>query len=147
MDKSVCIPLTSYILRLQVSTVSTDNESSRYVCVGDINRMCSQESRGGGTVCVSNADTTLWESFDDAITGVESCWEYNPCDGSSSKCYWCPLPEPTFSPSHYPTSATTGPTIAPYSIVAGDIAITLFNSGNLSLYTLVMLLLIVADIP
>lgn len=52
----------------QVSTIE-DGADETFVCVGDINRMCSQESRGGGTVCVSNSSATLWQSFDSAITG------------------------------------------------------------------------------
>ena len=58
-----------------------------YVCIGDINRMCSQEGRGGGTVCFR--DSAVWSSFQATITSTESCWEYDPCTGDSSQCYWC----------------------------------------------------------
>lgn len=65
------------------STTSTDG----YVCIGDINRMCSQEGRGGGTVCFK--DDTIWSSFKAVITTTEMCWEYDPCTGDSTQCYWC----------------------------------------------------------
>lgn len=68
-----------------------------WVCIGDINRMCSQEARGGGTVCVHNE--SLWSSFQSAITSIESCWSYNPCTGTSTKCYWCESHEPTLRPT------------------------------------------------
>ena len=52
-----------------MSTIE-DATDEKYICVGDINRMCSQESRGGGTVCVSNSSAALWQSFDTSITGI-----------------------------------------------------------------------------
>ena len=60
----------------------------KIVCVGDINRMCSQEGRGGGTLCTR--DDALWHAFNKTITVIEDCWAYDPCNGSSTKCYWCP---------------------------------------------------------
>lgn len=41
------------------------------VCIGDINRMTTQYSRGGGTACLSN--TILFQSFQTAVTGTDSC--------------------------------------------------------------------------
>jgi len=69
------------------------------VCIGDINRMCSQEKRGGGALCTQDAG--LLNAFMDIITGVEACYSKDPCASSSgSKCYWCPLPVlPTPVPS------------------------------------------------
>lgn len=109
-----------------------------FICVGDINRMCSQESRGGGTVCVSNASATLWQSFDIAITGVEDCWAYNPCSGTSTKCYWCPPPEPTIRPSPFPTSNQVEPTGPPITALAGDVAVILFNTRKCTECYLIM---------
>jgi len=62
---------------------------SKVVCVGDNNRMCSQESRGGGALCFE--DTDLWTAFNATISTYEDCYAYNPCTGSSTKCYWCPV--------------------------------------------------------
>jgi len=66
-------------------TIST---SSNWVCVGDINNMCSQETRGGGTMCVQ--DSSLWGAFYDIISSTESCYAYDPCASGSGNCYWCP---------------------------------------------------------
>nr|CAD7588333.1 unnamed protein product [Timema genevievae] len=41
--------------------LSVDNHTKSWVCVGDINRMTSQEERGGGTVCINNAK--LWSAY------------------------------------------------------------------------------------
>lgn len=65
---------------------STGTNNVLVSCVGDINRMCSQESRGGGTLCFFN--TNLHESFSSIIDSVESCNLYDPCTGSS-QCYYC----------------------------------------------------------
>ena len=46
-------------------------ETSKTVCIGDINRQKSQASRGGGTVC--RADAQLWQSFRSGVTGVQAC--------------------------------------------------------------------------
>ncbi|XP_059175343.1 plancitoxin-1-like [Physella acuta] len=42
-----------------------------WTCIGDINRMKSQFSRGGGTVCLQNAD--VWQSFKTSVTKYDSC--------------------------------------------------------------------------
>mgnify|MGYP005992390203 CR=1 FL=1 len=68
------------------------------VCIGDINRMCSQEKRGGGALCTQDAG--LLNAFMDIITGVEACYSKDPCASSTgSKCYWCPLPVPSPAPT------------------------------------------------
>jgi deoxyribonuclease-2 len=41
------------------------------VCIGDINRMTTQYSRGGGTACLANP--VLFEAFQTAVTGTDSC--------------------------------------------------------------------------
>lgn len=41
------------------------------VCIGDINRMTTQYSRGGGTACMSNS--VLFKAFQNAVTGTDSC--------------------------------------------------------------------------
>jgi deoxyribonuclease-2 len=41
------------------------------VCIGDINRMTTQYSRGGGTACISNS--VLYLAFKNAVTGTDSC--------------------------------------------------------------------------
>lgn len=68
---------------------SSADDSNKFYCLGDINRMCSQESRGGGGVCRKDSD--IWKAFDSMATGYEPCWEYDPC-GGSSQCYWCSKP-------------------------------------------------------
>ncbi|XP_046399199.1 deoxyribonuclease-2-alpha [Ischnura elegans] len=42
-----------------------------WTCVGDINRMESQEERGGGTVCTE--DALLWKAYRNSIKEVEAC--------------------------------------------------------------------------
>ena len=44
----------------------------KWVCVGDINMMSSQSSRGGGTVCFDHAPD-LWERLVSAVTLVDTC--------------------------------------------------------------------------
>ena len=77
---------------------STTNSDVYASCVGDINRMCSQETRGGGALC--SDDEGMWKAFDSIISSVESCYEYDPCypNGTSTQCYWCPTASPTSSP-------------------------------------------------
>lgn len=41
------------------------------LCIGDINRMTTQYSRGGGTACLNNA--VLFKAFQTAVTGTDSC--------------------------------------------------------------------------
>jgi len=62
------------------------NSDLEISCIGDINRMCSQEGRGGGAYCTS--DKNLHEAFETIVLTVESCFQENPCSGSS-KCWWC----------------------------------------------------------
>ena len=68
-------------------TMGTSAGASKWACVGDINRMCSQESRGGGTLCMQDDD--LWEAFTNAVSGYDACWDYDVCQ-TSYQCYWCP---------------------------------------------------------
>lgn len=58
-----------------------------FFCIGDLNRMCSQESRGGGALCRSNS--YINNAFNSIINSVEKCWEYDPCGGTYGSCYWC----------------------------------------------------------
>jgi len=50
--------------------ISTHN-SFNVVCIGDINRQQSQNTRAGGTVCFQN--TALWTSLNKMITGADTC--------------------------------------------------------------------------
>ena len=69
--------------------------SVKVACVGGINRMCSQELRGGNAFC--STDANLWAAFNAIINGVESCFEENPCTGGDQHtCYWC---SPSILPS------------------------------------------------
>jgi deoxyribonuclease-2 len=42
---------------------------SNFSCVGDVNRMCSQETRGGGALCT--VDSSLWLAFNRTIVALE----------------------------------------------------------------------------
>jgi len=44
------------------------------LCIGDINRMTTQYSRGGGTACLSNS--VLFEAFQKAVSDTDSCAFY-----------------------------------------------------------------------
>ncbi len=88
---------------------------TNFSCVGDVNRMCSQETRGGGALCT--VDDSLWHAFNTSIRSLEPCYMVNPCtpyayptpapspsNAPSSQCYWCsytpsPSASPTLSPS------------------------------------------------
>lgn len=79
------------------STATTRNVNSSVpvldstvVCIGDNNRMCSQEGRGGSALCIEDYD--LWAAFNRTILTVEGCYAYDPCTGTSTKCYWCAAP-------------------------------------------------------
>lgn len=89
--------------------VSANTGSTKVACVGDINRMCSQESRGGGVLCFT--DDNAWNIFNNIIASVESCYLYNPCTGIST-CYWC---SDFFLPSYSPTSSPY-PTFKPSKV-------------------------------
>ena len=82
-------------------------------CVGDTNRMCSQENRGGGALCTEE-NYYLWLAFNSSIAAVESCFEYYPCTSTSyvSSCYWCPY-QPTYTPTRMPSNPTVTPSLFP----------------------------------
>ena len=93
---------------------SQSSWGSNVTCVGDINRMCSQEKRGGGAMCT--IDNNLWSAFNNAIGGVEGCYQYNPCasaGGTSTQCYWCTTSSPTALPTIAVLSPSPSPTSAP----------------------------------
>jgi deoxyribonuclease-2 len=50
--------------------ISVD-ENVNVTCVGGINQMTSQNTRGGGTVCLQN--NALWNSFSSLVYQVEEC--------------------------------------------------------------------------
>ena len=50
--------------------ISVD-ESVNVTCIGGINQMTSQNTRGGGTVCLQN--NALWNSFSSLVYQVEEC--------------------------------------------------------------------------
>ena len=59
----------------------SDSEDKPFVCIGDINRMASQDKRGGGTVCFSNP--TVWKRYSEVVDGLEGC--QNPNQGAHLK--------------------------------------------------------------
>ena len=65
------------------------NGTKHIACIGDINRFCSQEIRGGGSLCLES--TAFKNAMFKAVKGVDPCWEVDVCTGSSgtSRCYWC----------------------------------------------------------
>ena len=69
--------------------VSINGGGKDVFCVGGMNRMCSQEKRGGGALCSQSADGH--KAFRLVATAMENCWGYNPCKGAmaSDTCYWC----------------------------------------------------------
>jgi len=68
--------------------VSQSGGAKSLYCIGGINRMCSQEKRGGGALCTQQAPG--YTAFDKIVTKTEQCWAYNPCKLSGNdKCYWC----------------------------------------------------------
>jgi len=72
-------------------------------CVGDINRMQSQRSRGGGTMCLPNAN--LWKALSGVVASSEPC-------GGKTKASAPELPEPEPEPvsdaeEHTPSSPHT----------------------------------------
>lgn len=73
--------------------------------------MCSQETRGGGAICL--IDSGLWNAFNRSVAALEGCWQYDPCLGSSTQCYWCPSKAPTKLPTLHPMLSTFAPTINP----------------------------------
>jgi deoxyribonuclease-2 len=69
--------------------VSLKSGAGNVYCVGGMNRMCSQEKRGGAALCVKG-DAQGWKAFSSIVTATETCWEYNPCKGRGlNSCYWC----------------------------------------------------------
>lgn len=85
-------------------------KSLKVSCVGGINRMCSQEIRGGNAFC--STDPNLWAAFNAVINGVEPCFAENPCAEAGHQCYWC---TPSMLPARSvkvapPTPAMSSPT-------------------------------------
>lgn len=82
---SVCPPNSKYpvlnVASLKIGTISwkgTQDHSKwgipntdKVVCYGDMNRMTSQEKRGGGALCIS--ESTLYTIHQNIITGVNPC--------------------------------------------------------------------------
>lgn len=99
------------------------------VCIGDVNRMCSQENRGGGAVCVyDEGDAFLWNAFNASIGSVEDCWAYDPCTATSTQCYWCPDADVSSAPSPFTTMAPTAPEDY-LDLTGGDITVIGVNTG------------------
>ncbi|PNF33238.1 Deoxyribonuclease-2-alpha [Cryptotermes secundus] len=48
-----------------------DNTENDWVCIGDINRMESQERRGGGTVCINHPK--LWQKYWNIVSSIDPC--------------------------------------------------------------------------
>jgi deoxyribonuclease-2 len=70
--------------------VSSTASSASVACIGDINRMCSQEYRGGGTVCVES-DSYLYSALSGVVASLEDCDTQDPCSISTShQCSYCP---------------------------------------------------------
>ncbi len=55
----------------------TAYEGSKWICIGDINRMCSQMKRSGGTVCFENE--FAHKNFLNSITASQKCPQINQC--------------------------------------------------------------------
>ncbi|XP_033643199.1 plancitoxin-1-like [Asterias rubens] len=55
----------------------TASEGSKWICIGDINRMCSQLQRGGGTLCFENE--FAHRNFLHGITASQKCPQVNQC--------------------------------------------------------------------
>ncbi|UXI19523.1 Casein kinase II subunit alpha [Sarcoptes scabiei] len=51
--------------------ISSQKSGNRIICIADINRMRSQFSRSGGSVCLK--DSNMWKSFHSIINDVEGC--------------------------------------------------------------------------
>ncbi|XP_041371334.1 plancitoxin-1-like [Gigantopelta aegis] len=50
---------------------AVSQNATYWVCIGDINRQCHQEKRGGGTVCLQ--DKMVWQAYNDAVGGIVQC--------------------------------------------------------------------------
>lgn len=49
----------------------SDDLDRPIVCIGDLNRMDTQTSRGGGYLCIEKPD--VWKAFDSSVYRVEDC--------------------------------------------------------------------------
>lgn len=68
-----------------VTNTTSTSEGKHVACIGDINRFCSQENRGGGSLCIQSE--TLWKAMSNIAVGVDGCWDVDVC--ASDSCYWC----------------------------------------------------------
>ncbi len=56
---------------ISIDDGSMGSKFEKWNCVGDLNRMTSQNSRGGGYACF--VENSLWQSFNDSFVSVEEC--------------------------------------------------------------------------
>eukprot|EP00033_Pygsuia_biforma_P000767 GCRY01000895.1.p1 GENE.GCRY01000895.1~~GCRY01000895.1.p1 ORF type:complete len:363 (-),score=66.53 GCRY01000895.1:260-1348(-) len=63
----VCWPYTKDHSKWAV----TESSNQGYTCIGDINRMSSQASRGGGTTCIRNS--AIYKTFYSSIQDFQDC--------------------------------------------------------------------------
>ena len=59
-----------------VSKDKANNNSKKYICIGDINRMETQLKRAGGTVCFDHH--YAWKAFTRIVKTIESCKKHYP---------------------------------------------------------------------
>jgi hypothetical protein len=45
-------------------------------------------SQAQATPTAYAAVENVWTSFNKSVTDVEGCWQYDPCAGTSTQCYW-----------------------------------------------------------
>jgi len=97
-----------------------------YTCVGGINRMQSQRSRGGGTICLTDSD--FWKALSGTVASTESCSGVKPVSDSDPPVKGKPIPkQPTPKPktpkpkakSPKPVKIAPGPAPGRHGAVGG----------------------------
>ena len=112
-------------VRDSTATYAANSLAQFATCIGDMNRMCSQEDRGGGALC--QTDQQFWNALSSTVQSVEPLADTAAaCAGNlndQGACYWCDAgytAQPSARPTLRPSAALTtpAPSVDPFQVLS-----------------------------